>query len=85
MVMSERDVQDSLKFMREKLRKERKAQNMSWLFLQKRIWPVTPFAESRREQQSQESAIFLDLPMHYIFQCQNCSLKGKDQKRKKLE
>ena len=29
MVMSERDVQDSLKFMREKLRKERKAQNMS--------------------------------------------------------
>ena len=29
--MSERDVQDSLKFMREKLRKERKAQNMSQL------------------------------------------------------
>ena len=33
MVMSERDVQDSLKFMREKLRKERKAQNMSQLTL----------------------------------------------------
>lgn len=31
--MSERDVQDSLKFMREKLRKERKAQNMSQLTL----------------------------------------------------
>ena len=84
--MSERDVQDSLKFMREKLRKERKAQNMSQLTLSAEAdLPVTPFAESRREQQSQESAIFLDLPMHYIFQCQNCSLKGKDQKRKKLE
>ena len=31
--MSERDVQDSLKFMRDKLRKERTAQNMSQLTL----------------------------------------------------
>ena len=65
MVMSERDVQDSLKFMREKLRKERKAQNMSQLTLS---------AEA-------------DLACNTIcrIQCQNCSLKGKDQKRKKLE
>lgn len=33
MVMSERDVQNSLELMREKLRKERKAQNMSQMML----------------------------------------------------
>ncbi len=84
--MSERDVQDSLKFMREKLRKERKAQNMSQLTLSAEAdLACNTICRIEREQQSQESAIFLDLPMHYIFQCQNCSLKGKDQKRKKLE
>lgn len=76
--MSERDVQDSLKFMREKLRKERKAQNMSQLTLSAEAdLACNTIAESRREQQSQESAIFLDLPMHYIFQCQNCSSRGR--------
>ena len=83
--MSERDVQDSLKFMREKLRKERKAQNMSQLTLSAEA-DLACNTICRIEKGTAEPGIgnLLRL-MHYIFQCQNCSLKGKDQKRKKVE
>ena len=76
--MSERDVQDSLKFMREKLRKERKAQNMSQLTLSAEAdLACNTICRIEKGTAEQESAIFLDLPMHYIFQCQNCSSRGR--------
>ena len=84
--MSERDVQDSLKFMREKLRKERKAQNMSQLTLSAEA-DLACNTICRIEKGTAEPGIgnllrltdALHIPMSEL------SLKGKDQKRKKLE